>query len=227
MSPLNVKDPSQNQQINELATKCKQQVESLQNNFQNIVDSLLDAYDRYLVDVIPAPSFLPVSIQVYIEEKNITIKKIILKPTDTAKDLKDMLQKKLLEMGDPILSYTSDNTFSIKEVSGPERIVTSELKPLREFHLVQGDTLILKGKVQLKSELPKQCFSITFDKSKENVMDYFTCKDCKFNWICKPCAETCHKGHQISEYISNHRPTWACCYCVKNKKCSIVNNKTK
>jgi len=155
------------------------------------------------------------------------MKKVILKSTDNANDLKQLVQKKLQDLGDPLVLYSKENIFAFKDSSGEEKIIHDELKPLREYNIVQGDTVILKGKLQLKSDLPKQCFSAVFDKSKDMVMDYFTCKDCKFNWICKPCVESCHKGHAVSEYISNHHPTWACCYCVKNKKCKIVNSKTK
>jgi len=201
-------------------------VEQLQRSFDESVDLLLKAYERYLEDMIPAPSFLPITVAVFIATKNITLKKVILKPTDSAKDLKEMIQKKLMEMGDPLMSYNEDNIFVVKDhSSGAEKVIEDEQRPLREYNIVHGDTFTLQGVLKLKSDQPKQCFSTTFDKSKNMVMDYFTCKDCKFNWICKPCTETCHKGHAISEYISNHRPTWGCCYCVKNKKCKIVDNK--
>lgn len=54
-----------------------------------------------------------------------------------------------------------------------------------------GAVLFLKGDVQLTSDLPKQCFSATWKKG--DKMTYFQCKDCKLNWICTPCAESCHK----------------------------------
>jgi hypothetical protein len=45
--------------------------------------------------------------------------------------------------------------------------------------------------------------------------------------VCEACAKECHKGHTVVNYMPNHKPTWACCYCPKNRKCQIPNAKTK
>jgi hypothetical protein len=37
----------------------------------------------------------------------------------------------------------------------------------------------IKGEVQLKSDEPKMCFASTFKQG--DMMDYFTCKECKIN----------------------------------------------
>jgi len=55
------------------------------------------------------------------------------------------------------------------------------------------------------------------------TVDYYNCKDCGYNWICKSCAETCHRGHQVSTYILGHVPSWACCYCAKKGKCKLFS----
>jgi hypothetical protein len=50
---------------------------------------------------------------------------------------------------------------------------------------------------------------------------------CVYAQVCEACAKECHKGHTVVNYMPNHKPTWACCYCPKNRKCQIPNAKTK
>ena len=42
-----------------------------------------------------------------------------------------------------------------------------------------GSTILIKGEVQLKSDLPKECFTATYKPGDQ--MDYFSCADCKIN----------------------------------------------
>ncbi len=49
------------------------------------------------------------------------------------------------------------------------------------YNVQNGSELQLMGPLQQQSDIPKKCFSVTFEKGKENVMDYYTCRDCKFN----------------------------------------------
>jgi hypothetical protein len=56
--------------------------------------------------------------------------------------------------------------------------------------------------------MPKQCFCQTYEKDKEQPQDYFTCKNCKINWVCSACAKECHKGHEIVDYVQKHKPTY-------------------
>lgn len=60
------------------------------------------------------------------------------------------------------------------------------------------------------SDAPEKCFSQTFKKDEGMRCDYFTCKDCKLNWICRRCSDCCHSGHKVVEYIMNHPATWVC-----------------
>jgi len=155
---------------------------------------------------------------------------LFLNSTDTVKELREILKEKLSSIGNPLVNYTPSNIFVLVRLTSDakpgEEIVLMEDRPIVQFKVDPGSDIALKGEVHLTSDIPKQCFSQVYDKANNaQKMDYFTCKDCKFNWICKSCAETCHKDHQISTYILEHRPTWACCYCVKNGKCKIVKKK--
>jgi len=216
------------QQLNDMSNDAKQPLAQLQTTFQNSVSLLLGAYDKYLEEHLIVPSMLPVNVTVSLGKHNIQFQKVQLKPITTIEDVKQIIVKKLQDIGNPLVAFTPDCSFILREsMSNKERPLSDHNIPIMNLGICQGDTIILVSGYQLKNDLPKECFSASFDKSKENVMDYYTCKDCKFNWICGPCAEQCHKGHVITEYITNHHPTWACCYCMKNKKCKIVNLKTK
>lgn len=74
-----------------------------------------------------------------------------------------------------------------------------------------------------ESEKPLECMTLKYDKDPIATFNYFSCKTCKTNWICESCRDGCHKGHELLPHLMNHRPTWACCYCMKNKLCKIKN----
>lgn len=76
--------------------------------------------------------------------------------------------------------------------------------------------VFLEGEFMLKSD-SQLCFSLEFDKGNPQSVDYFRCNTCAINWVCSRCATTCHKGHDVVDYIKQHTPTWACCYCAKKK----------
>ena len=92
---------------------------------------------------------------------------------------------------------------------------------------MQATKVILRAKIEFKSEQPLECITCTY--SKEDPLnthyDYFSCKTCNINWICSNCSMACHSGHEILPHILNHRPTYACCYCMKKKVCKIKNLK--
>lgn len=51
------------------------------------------------------------------------------------------------------------------------------------------------GKLISAKDVPKNCVTYKFE---ENVIvDYFTCKDCKINWVCNGCKDTCHADHNL------------------------------
>jgi hypothetical protein len=123
--------------------------------------------------------------------------------------------------------YHGNETSGVKgQMNILDQVLHSDCKPVLEFTLKPGTELRFKGAIILEGETPSQCFAATFVKGQSRSVDYFTCKDCGFNWVCRPCAEMCHKGHTLVSYVRNHRPTWACCYCPKKKKCAIQSKPT-
>lgn len=85
------------------------------------------------------------------------------------------------------------------------------------------------GPIELQSDAPKECMSIGFVKGSGQTYDYYSCKNCNINWICGECNEHCHKGkgHETLLHVKQHTPSYACCYCMKHKKCTILNIRNK
>jgi len=108
---------------------------------------------------------------------------------------------------------------------GLNHIVANTNDLFGSLKLKPNTNLIYLGDFKLKSSAPAQC--LTFDYVGGTVMDYFSCEQCGTNWICKPCAEYCHKGHTLLPYLQNKATTWACCYCYKNKFCKALNKDSK
>jgi len=96
---------------------------------------------------------------------------------------------------------------------------------LAKHKIPQHSTLVMVGIFMLKSEAPAKC--MTYDYQNGIIMNYFSCEECKINWICDACAQCCHKGHQLSMYLTNHKTTWACCYCVSKGLCKALNKNSK
>jgi len=220
------------QQITQLAEQCEAAVRASSVSLESSVDLLLKSYDQYLRETVPKPTFLPVTVSVSLVSHGLSLDNVTLRTTDSSKDLKDILEKRLKDLGNPVTSFPDKITVSIKRPSDQDGgnetvIVDNEEVPLLQYKLEPGCIIVIGGDVKLKSDQPQQCFTAIFVKGTGQSIDYYTCKDCKFNWICKPCAENCHKGHAIVEYVMNHKPTWNCCYCVKNKKCKLPNHKKK
>jgi len=171
----------------------------------------------------PAPEYLPVTLTIQVPSKKIQFPNILIMPTDTLIQVRDQIILKLAKKGDPVVSYDGVNEMVlINPSNGKEIIIDKQNIPIVQYRPEPGATLVLQGNFICNSDKPKECFKNVFTKDAGMRMDYFTCKQCKLNWLCKSCAETCHKEHIVTEYISNHLPTWGCCYCGKTGHCKLV-----
>jgi len=218
---------TQDDQIVVWKNECDSQLAEVSENFQNSIKMLLVSYDEFMKNFAPPPQFLPVTITVQVPSKNVQFPKVLLNPTDTAVEIRQIISQKMEKKGDPVTGF--DETNLLKLVNGTQGgdgiVIPNDNVPIIQYHPEPGSSLILLGQLKCKSDAPKECFKQTFVKGANMKMDYYTCKDCKLNWVCKSCAEMCHVGHNISEYIHDHTPTWACCYCSKNGNCGIFDPK--
>ncbi|KAL6053334.1 RING-type domain-containing protein, variant 4 [Balamuthia mandrillaris] len=238
--------------INSLTERCSQELERLQLSFEHSVALLQQSYETYMKEHMPAPRFLPVTVSLVVPHKRVRFDNVVLKPTDALVDVKLLLVERLQQSGNPLTSFSPSARFVLRKpflvggaaageregqsstssggssssesgVSHEEVPITDEMLPILQYGVEPGSEIVLVGDVLLESDKPKQCFTAVFQKDKGMVCDYYTCKDCNFNWICQACSEECHKGHSLVPYIKNHVPTWACCYCVK-KRCGHLSS---
>jgi len=105
--------------------------------------------------------------------------------------------------------------------------VTDFEQPWQKLNLVNGSTVNIVGEFLFKSEKPAECMTLSYDKAADTTYNYYSCKNCGINWVCEQCKDTCHVGHEILPHLLNHRPNFACCYCVKKGLCKIKNIKNK
>lgn len=203
-----------------------------------------EAYDRYLSDHIPPLSILPVSVTVSLLRKGLQFNGVQLKPRDSVDDIKQKISELVkLKHGDDVISFDNDVRFlcisplarqSLFETlrmsadviehgaTSPDVILLpSDCRPVLQYSIKPGSEIAVHGLIRCESDLPKACFASTFQADGNASMDYFKCKNCNLNWICRPCCDFCHKDHDVVLYIEKHQPTWGCCYCARKKKCEI------
>ena len=101
--------------------------------------------------------------------------------------------------------------------------------PFQSYRAAQNSVVqISGGPIVFESDKPLECMSVTYRPEDAHVTyDYFSCKTCNTNWICENCRKGCHddKGHLTLPHTQKHRPTYACCYCMKKGLCQIKNKK--
>jgi len=222
--------------VQALTDDCERELHALEASFKNSVDLLIEQYEVYMEGFMPAREFLPVVVNVVLEgrEEPLVVRNVTLARTDSVVELRTKVDRRLAEMGNPVHSWGKDIIFvlrlpfaSAEDAGGQggfreEVIIIDEQRPIVQYNAIQGSDVVVRGGIVLESDKPKTCFSVTYTKGA--AMDYYRCNDCKINWVCKECVSGCHEGHSISEYIMGHKPSWNCCYCVKRKKCKIINN---
>ncbi|ESO92576.1 hypothetical protein LOTGIDRAFT_233027 [Lottia gigantea] len=218
------------------------EIEKLTTEYNNCQHLVAQAYDRYLTEKIPSLYILPVSVSVYIVEKNIRLQDFIFQPEESMKKLQDLLSRTMLERHDEIIEYTDKTIYifgPMCKVKGGDEIknIIDELengriyegirrtrwceKPVLQCEMKPGSEIVLLNCMKYESDNPPTCFVKKYKEGEDHIVDYYKCQDCKFNWICKSCIRICHEDHRTSVHVLNNKPTWACCYCPKKKKCCI------
>ena len=103
--------------------------------------------------------------------------------------------------------------------------LTDLKRPWHTLNLPQGSSVTLEGPMKFKSEKPPECMIVGYRKEGAELYNYFSCTDCKINWVCEQCKDSCHKTHDTLPHLQQHRPNFACCYCVKKGLCTIKHKK--
>ncbi len=243
----NLSDTEISDRIVQLQQQSKEQRETLETDVERCCQMVASAYDRYLSEHIPSLSILPVTITLSILNKSIQIPDIQLRPETSLCEIKDIMKAEMEKRGDKVTDFAADVKFlcfgpfarrSLYEMhqmakdvlehnaSHTDIVVLPErCRPVLQYNIKHGSEIAVYGLVRCESDMPKRCFAETFIVGSRQVVDYFSCRECSFNWICRACMEGCHKDHDVAPYIMGHQPTWACCYCPKKKKCVIQQEK--
>ncbi|KAK7499693.1 hypothetical protein BaRGS_00009034 [Batillaria attramentaria] len=233
-----------NEKIQELEGQIQEKKESLTAEMQNCQQLVAEAYDRYLTDHIPHLDVLPVKVTVVIADKGIKLPDITLSPSDTLTVIQTAVEEGLKQRGDEVIRWHPDggkvlivsplsrqSSYNVTEIladvsSGGDAYPGIEqvawlTKPVLQHHMKPGSEIVLHGCLVCESDLPKVCYAQKHKEQGPHKVDYFSCKQCGFNWICRSCIQVCHKDHSVAVHVLNHQPTWACCYCPKKKTCCL------
>jgi hypothetical protein len=135
----------------------------------------------------------------------------------------------------PEAVHDPENADMVEEESqslSQQIIIMDWNQPFSKFNVAAGSTITILGEsiVQFNSDKPLECMTLIYDKEPAATFNYFSCKTCNTNCIlslsfdldigiCESCKEGCHAGHVMLPHLLNHRPTWACCYCMKKDLC--------
>ena len=204
--------------------ECASRLQELDENLGRSIDMLVESLDKHMKSVAPSPDLLPVRVFLKVPRKNLTLD-LHIPRTHTATDLQQTIIDYYLSRGDQVNCVTEGRFILHQALRDEAEIIELDHGPIGRFGVIQGSTIFFDGDISLKSEAPKVCFTKNFEKGKGLKTNYYHCFSCNSNWICEPCAQSCHSNHNISVAVPNHEPTWACCYCVKKGLCRIPNNK--
>jgi len=221
-----------------LASEYQERSSKVADQMRHSVKLLVDSYDGYMRNVPSSPFLLPVKVSLLIPEKKIRVE-ASLKSTDSLLDLRQILIERSLAVGNPISELGSDLVFRIRQPFGGGKsdqaaVAASDVESLTayrdekltvaELKVKQASEIIVTGSIKLKSEEALKCFSAVFEKDNAaQKMDYFRCDTCKLNWLCQPCATSCHRDHTCVPFLTQHRPSYGCCYCAKSRRCVLAN----
>ncbi|CAI8035154.1 hypothetical protein GBAR_LOCUS19748 [Geodia barretti] len=165
-----------------------------------------------------------ITVSLSVPERQFLAPEVILRPEDSMAAVLKKLRSAMEESGMAIAEFPPCEEFTVSIINpfartnegvwptSPRWVELTVVTMTTREHRVGSK----KPGTELRFKEPSFCGGQT-----ARGIDYFTCRDCGFNWVCQPCAEICHKGHSLVSYLRNHKPTWACCYCPKKKKCSI------
>lgn len=232
------------QQTGDLKTTLERQKEETQQELDTCAKLIAEAYDKYLTTYIPNLEVLPVKTSINFMDKDTKISDVLLNPKDNViQRIRATTEAAMKARSNPVIKWPDDAVFvlfgpfakcsqcemeqKIMDIlyNGKEYSDVTVLSPqsdrVLQLNIKPGSEIAIYGNVKCESDLPKRCFVECFKNGEQQKCDYFLCKQCGFQWICRSCMEVCHKGHEIMPYIMNHQPTWACCYCPKKKTCIL------
>eukprot|EP00117_Sycon_ciliatum_P031809 scpid50737/ scgid24816/ len=228
--------------LGEVLEECEQQKVLLNQQLDSVVGLLATSFDEKLALNLPDPNTLPVQVTLSVPSRNFRAQNITITAKDKCEDVVERLKQAMSDAGQDVdtiedgyrlmlfgpfnLPGSANSQGGVSHAAASSAgnagvVMATDCHLLANYCVKPNSEIQLLGTVNLKSELPKQCFATTYKVGDLSTVDYFTCKTCNYNWICQTCAEVCHAGHAVEAFIYNHIPQWACCYCRRKKKCTL------
>lgn len=198
------------------------EIEELERRYREQIGLVIKQYAHYMREDVSEPKIGSVNVVIQMPSKHIRIESYSLRPYDTLKEVKVPIEKHLALQANPVVMWDSEICYEVHPPNAPHFVITDEKKSVMELGIVPGTNIVLKTKAACAMDLPKPCITLNFKAEDQKAYTYYSCADCSLKWICEPCAQTCHKGHNLKEFLKNHVPQWACCYCLK-KRCIVPN----
>jgi len=199
--------------------------------FQRAADLLVEDYKLYLDSLPKSPFLVPSLVHITVPSKHLRFDQQLL-PTYFPSQVFAAISKQFQSVGDEVLSFGEDCAFFLTSSGNSAARLKLDHTENADTIFSQspagrvesGSTITVEGTIQLKSEQRRPCFAKRFDPQKLRTLTYFACQTCNMNWICDSCSKSCHDNHALVIHIANHKPTWACCYCSRNKNiCQIYD----
>lgn len=218
-----VRDPAAlNERIASLVARCDSACAKIERGRVESQRLVLEQFSEHLQRCGTAPERLPCAVRIRLADWSAAdALRATLKPADRAgPSIRAAFETRQRERGDPVVSWGEDVTFEMLTITG-RKVALDDDVALGARGLESDAEIVIRGAVVLESNKPHLCFATTFKDG--DAMDYKQCQECRLNWICASCAEVCHKGHTLTSFLEQHKPTWGCCYCKKKgKNCKLV-----
>lgn len=218
-----VRDPvALNERIASLVARCDAACAKIERGRAESQKLVLEQFAAHLQRCGTAPERLPCVVRIRLADwAAADAVRATLKPADAAgAAIRAAFETRQRERADPVVSWGDNVQFEMVTITG-KKVALDDDVALGARGLESDAEIVIRGAVVLESNKPQLCFATTFKEG--DAMDYKQCQECRLNWICKSCAEVCHKGHTLSPFLEQHKPTWGCCYCKKKgKNCKLV-----
>jgi len=201
-----------------------QEIEELERRYNDYINTVIKQYERHMREEVKEPKIGTVNVVIQMPAKNVRIENYALKPYDSIKEVKVPIEKHFTIQGNPIIKWGPEVVYAVSLPNPNKRNfeVYDEKKTIGELNIVTGSYIVLKGTALCSSDASKPCITLGFKAEDKKAYNYFLCITCSLKWICEPCSQQCHKGHNLKEFLKDHVPQWSCCYCLK-KNCMIPN----
>lgn len=159
------------------------QKKAIEERHKIYIKDLETSLENYMQKLPESPITLPIKTKIIFEKRKVLIDHIMVMPTDSGEKFYEFFTNYFKNIADEITDYAPDSHFCIiKFENSVENVIRIDrYTKLLSTGMISGDVVYFRGDVILKSEGKKNCFKTDFDKSKQNIVKYFSCENCNLN----------------------------------------------